>query len=122
MFARVITVVILALGAILAPANAQHPAKIPRVGFLAPQGRSLPLFDAFRQGLADLGYIDGQNGIKCRMGTLISYGPRILCQQFLVWISFPSLSHEKKSAYAPLCPGLGVLFQCIVELRPSVAT
>lgn len=61
MFSRVITVVILALGAILAPAEAQQPAKIPRVGFLAPQGRSLPLFDAFRQGLADLGYIDGQN-------------------------------------------------------------
>ncbi len=61
MFTRVIKVVILALGAILAPAKAQQPAKIPRVGFLAPQGRSLPLFDAFRQGLADLGYIDGQN-------------------------------------------------------------
>ena len=60
-------VVILALGAVLAPAKAQQPAeaqqpaKIPRVGFFAPQGRSLPLFDAFRQGLADLGYIDGQN-------------------------------------------------------------
>ena len=32
-----------------------------RVGFLAPQGRSLPLFDAFRQGLADLGYVEGRN-------------------------------------------------------------
>jgi len=61
MFTRVVMVVILALGAVLAPANAQQPAKISRVGFLAPQGRSLPLFDAFRQGLADLGYIDGQN-------------------------------------------------------------
>src|SRR5712692_1323884 len=61
MFTRVVMVVILALGAVLAPANAQQPARIPRVGFLAPQGRSLPLFDAFRQGLADLGYIDGQN-------------------------------------------------------------
>ncbi len=32
-----------------------------RVGFVAPQGRSLPAFDAFRQGLADLGYIEGEN-------------------------------------------------------------
>ena len=61
MFARVITIVILALGGILVPAEAQQAAKIPRVGFLAPQGRSLPLFDAFRQGLSDLGYVDGQN-------------------------------------------------------------
>ena len=61
MFARVVTIVILALGAVLAPAEAQQNTKIPRVGFLAPQGRSLPLFDAFRQGLADLGYVDGQN-------------------------------------------------------------
>lgn len=36
-------------------------AKIPRVGFLAPQGRSLPLFGAFRQGLAELGYVEGRN-------------------------------------------------------------
>src|SRR5450759_1741712 len=42
MFTRVITVVILALGAVLAPAGAQQAAKVPRVGFLAPQGRSLP--------------------------------------------------------------------------------
>ncbi len=61
MFTRVVTVVILALGTVLAPAEAQQPAKIPRVGFLAPQGRSLPLFDGFRQGLAELGYVEGQN-------------------------------------------------------------
>ena len=53
----------LALGGMLAPAQAQQPTKIPRVGFLAPQGRSLPLFDAFRQGLADLGYVEGRNVI-----------------------------------------------------------
>jgi len=31
------------------------------VGFLAPQGRSLPLFDAFQKGLGDVGYTDGKN-------------------------------------------------------------
>jgi putative ABC transport system substrate-binding protein len=51
----------LTLGVFLAPAGAQEAAKIPRVGFLAPQGRSLPLFDAFRQGLAELGYVEGRN-------------------------------------------------------------
>ena len=47
--------------ATLEPTEAQQGPKIPRVGFLAPQGRSLPLFDAFRQGLADLGYVEGRN-------------------------------------------------------------
>ncbi len=56
----VITVA-LSLAAFLAPIHAQQAAKIPHVGFVAPQGRSLPLFDAFRQGLAEHGYIDGQN-------------------------------------------------------------
>jgi len=63
MLRQFVTVVFLALCSILVPAEAQQTAKIPRVGFLAPQGRSLPLFDAFKQGLADLGYIDGQNVI-----------------------------------------------------------
>jgi putative tryptophan/tyrosine transport system substrate-binding protein len=61
MFRRVITVVVLVMGAVLAPCQTQQPAKVPRVGFLAPQGRSLPLLDAFRQGLADLGYVEDRN-------------------------------------------------------------
>lgn len=61
MFHRGLTLVMLTLVFLLSPSEAQQAAKIPRVGFLAPQGRSLPLFDAFRQGLADLGYVDGQN-------------------------------------------------------------
>jgi len=51
------------LGALLTPCQAQQAAKLPRVGFLAPQGRSLPLFDAFRQGLSELGYVEGRNVI-----------------------------------------------------------
>jgi putative ABC transport system substrate-binding protein len=61
MLRRVITVAVLVIGAVLAPCQTQQPAKVPRVGFLAPQGRSLPLLDAFRQGLADLGYVEGRN-------------------------------------------------------------
>jgi len=61
MFKRVLVLVTLTLTFLLSLSEAQQAAKIPRVGFLAPQGRSLPLFDAFRKGLADLGYIDGQN-------------------------------------------------------------
>ena len=43
-------------------ARAQQTAKIPRVGFLfyGSPGPS-PEVDAFRQGLRELGYIEGQN-------------------------------------------------------------
>lgn len=61
MLKRVLTVLMLILSFLFPLSEAQQGAKIPRVGFLAPQGRSLPLFDAFRQGLADLGYTDGKN-------------------------------------------------------------
>ena len=61
MFTRILIITLLTLGLLFQAANAQQTKKIPRVGFLAPQGRSLPLFDAFKPGLADRGYIDGQN-------------------------------------------------------------
>ncbi len=61
MFSRLVVAVTLALSLTLQVASAQQSPKIPRVGFLAPQGRSLPLFDAFKQGLAEHGYIDGQS-------------------------------------------------------------
>jgi putative tryptophan/tyrosine transport system substrate-binding protein len=56
----------LALGAIMAgaplTAAAQQPGKVFRIGILSPAERSsTKIFDAFREGLRDLGYIDGQN-------------------------------------------------------------
>jgi len=57
--------VTLAVGILVAPlaAEAQQPAKVPRIGILTP-GPLAPrshLFEAFRQGLRDLGYTEGQN-------------------------------------------------------------
>src|SRR5436190_904371 len=51
--------VTLALGLLMAPlaAHGQPGAKIPRVGLLQ-QG---PFWEAFRDGLRQLGYIEGQN-------------------------------------------------------------
>src|SRR5881409_3328094 len=57
---KAILTAILALS-VVSPAQAQQAAKMPRVGFLAPQGRSLPLFEAFQKGLAELGYVEGRN-------------------------------------------------------------
>ena len=57
----------LALGPLLfalcMPAKAQPQEKVPRVGFLSTASLSSlsPRLDAFRQGLRDLGYIEGKN-------------------------------------------------------------
>src|SRR4029450_4063967 len=55
-----VAVVLLALGV---TAEAQQPKKVPRIGLLgvvsasAAEGR----IEAFRQGLRDLGYVEGKN-------------------------------------------------------------
>jgi putative tryptophan/tyrosine transport system substrate-binding protein len=46
------------------PADAQQPGKVPRIGFVSGTGdpnNPGPLIGAFRQGLRDLGYIEGKN-------------------------------------------------------------
>src|SRR3989454_6235502 len=44
-------------------ANAQQPAKVPRIGFLSSlsPGAVSARMDAFRQGLRELGYVEGKN-------------------------------------------------------------
>ena len=46
--------------AISLPATAQQPKKIPRIGILS-LGSGNPTIDAFRQGLHELGWVDGKN-------------------------------------------------------------
>ena len=52
--------------AVLHPAQAQQPTKVPRIGYLT--GASLssqsPNTEAFRQGLRELGYIEEQTSLK----------------------------------------------------------
>jgi putative tryptophan/tyrosine transport system substrate-binding protein len=45
-------------------AEAQQPAKVPRIGYISGTGNALdqgPYVDALRQGLRDLGYVEGKN-------------------------------------------------------------
>jgi putative ABC transport system substrate-binding protein len=43
-------------------AEAQQAAKVPRIGYLSPNLAALPhVPEAFRQGLRDLGYVEGRN-------------------------------------------------------------
>src|SRR5215813_15349318 len=58
----------LALGAMLFAlsvfAEAQQPTKIPRIGYVSGSGNASdqgPYVEALRQGLRDLGYIEGKN-------------------------------------------------------------
>ena len=53
---------IIVLGSIQ-PAEAQQPGKVHRIGYLttASAGRASPNAEAWRQGLRDLGYVEGQN-------------------------------------------------------------
>jgi putative ABC transport system substrate-binding protein len=52
------------LSLFLAPlaATAQPQGRVPRIGILTPASEaSTALWEAFRQGLRDLGYVEGQN-------------------------------------------------------------
>ncbi|MBI2554481.1 MAG: ABC transporter substrate-binding protein [Candidatus Rokubacteria bacterium] len=55
-------IVTLALGILAAPlaARAQQAGRVPRIGFLTTGASPVP-WEAFRQGLRDLGYVEGQN-------------------------------------------------------------
>jgi len=55
--------IVVALTVCGARAEAQQPTKIPRMGFLSPSSPSAlaARYEAFRQGLRELGYVEGEN-------------------------------------------------------------
>jgi putative ABC transport system substrate-binding protein len=59
----VILAVTLSFFSLLQPSGAQQPKKLPVIGYVSASVRSnhAPSFEAFRQGLGDLGYIEGEN-------------------------------------------------------------
>jgi len=65
-------IVVLLVGLALASvrlAGAQQPKKVPLVGILTPDPVSarINLFEAFKKGLREVGYVEGQNiGIEVR--------------------------------------------------------
>jgi len=62
-------IVTLALGTLAAhpAAGAQPPPKVARIGFIISTSPSTGghNLEAFRQGLRDLGRVDGENIVKC---------------------------------------------------------
>ena len=62
MFMAVILLTFVSLSVHLA--NAQQPRKVPRIGYLSTNGdpsNPPPFVEAFRHGLRDLGYVEGNN-------------------------------------------------------------
>ena len=50
------------LYALCSSVEAQQPTKVPRIGYLTPSiSANRSLFQAFREGLRDLGYVEGKN-------------------------------------------------------------
>jgi putative ABC transport system substrate-binding protein len=50
------------LFALCSSASAQQPGKVPRIGYLTPStSPNRSYIEAFRQGLRDLGYVEGKN-------------------------------------------------------------
>src|SRR5262245_52232327 len=43
--------------------NAQQAEKLPRLGWLGNFAATLPIYEGFRQGLRELGYVEGKNSI-----------------------------------------------------------
>jgi putative tryptophan/tyrosine transport system substrate-binding protein len=58
-----IVTLLLSLLAVPLAAEAQQPGKVPRIGYLGTSSPALEpaLLDAFRQGLRELGWVEGQN-------------------------------------------------------------
>ena len=56
-----VSFVAILLLAVVQSVGAQQPKKIPRIGLLRPGSPPDPYVDAFRQGLRDLGYVEGKN-------------------------------------------------------------
>ena len=62
MFRRIVICLLLTVFLLtISFAEAQQPTKIPRVGFLFIGSKDQPHLDSFRQGLRDLGYVEGKN-------------------------------------------------------------
>jgi hypothetical protein len=59
-----VAVVLLAVGV---TAEAQQPKKVPRIGILPPGPISerMHLWETFRQGLRELGYVEGEKHHPC---------------------------------------------------------
>ena len=58
--ALVVTLALALFASALVPEAQQQPGKVPRIGFIRPGSPPDPQVEAFRQGLRDIGYVEGR--------------------------------------------------------------
>ncbi|MGB8579174.1 MAG: ABC transporter substrate binding protein, partial [Pseudolabrys sp.] len=87
-------------------AYAQQAAKLYRIGILSPELPPPGFLEAFRQGLRELGYVEGQN-IAFEIRSAEGYGQRLaalanhlveLKVDLIVAVNTPSVQAAKKAS------------------------
>jgi ABC-type uncharacterized transport system substrate-binding protein len=106
-------IIAFAFGAVMA--EAQQPTKISRIGFLAASSDSSdagPLVEAFRQGLRDLGYVEGKNirvvyryaeGKLDRMANLLTELVQLNVDVIVVQTLFGIRAAREATKTIPIC-------------------
>jgi len=101
------------LFAVCVPAHAQRSGGLPQIGFLSGGVASTggPYSDAFRQGLKDLGYVDGKNvtivyryaeGLVDRVPQLAAELVRLNVTVILAGGTVPALAAEQATKIIPI--------------------
>jgi putative ABC transport system substrate-binding protein len=114
-------IALLALGLLTVPlaSDAQPPAHIPTVGVLAPNRPPLASdpssgLNAFRQGLRDLGYLEGQNirleycyaeGQLDRLPALAADLVRLSPNVIFTWLTAGALAAQQATTTIPIVVG-----------------
>ena len=111
-------IVALALGVLSAPlpADGQQPGKVPRIGYLSATSPTVAtnVLNAFRQGLRDLGYVEGENiaieyrwaeGKLERLPALAAELVRLKVDLILAWTTAPALAAKDATRTIPIVIG-----------------
>ena len=106
-------IVTLILSLLVAPlaAHAQQPSKVPRVGVLGESSPTDPFLAAFRQGLRELGYTEGQSivieyryvhGVLARVPDLAAELIRLKVDVLVVGGTLAARSAKAQTATVPI--------------------
>ena len=97
------------------PARAQQPTKVPRIGFLTTAAGD-PSAEAFRQGLRELGYVEGKNilieyryaeGTSEPLSELAEELVRLKVDVIVTTSTEPSLGAQRATRTIPIVMGGG---------------
>jgi putative tryptophan/tyrosine transport system substrate-binding protein len=104
------------LFALWLPAEAQQPKQVPRIGFLTTGGTENPSTLYFRQGLRELGYVEGKNvlieyryaeGGSQQLSELAEELVRLKVDVIVTSATEPSLSAQRATKTIPIVMGGG---------------